>query len=220
MSKTSKPNNATVIDKATQRLTALKKYVTSAKTEIPIDGVAQKVSQVIAIYQNCLDTRAALSTKRAETKAAMGERTDAEASRRAADRALKAWVINTFGASSQQAIDFGFPPPKVPARTVETKANAVALGKATRVARHTMGPKKRLEIKGTLPVSTAPAAPANNTVQAAAPASTVVPPVTAAAVVAQAPPPQAASAPVLATSGAPAPVTNGVPAPVANGASH
>jgi hypothetical protein len=143
MSKTSKPSNATVIDKATQRLTALKKYVTNAKTEIPINGVAQKASQVIAIYQSCLDTRAALATKRAETKAAMGERADAESSRRAADRALKAWVINTFGASSQQAIDFGFPPPKVPARTVGSKANAVALGKATREARHTMGPKEK-----------------------------------------------------------------------------
>jgi hypothetical protein len=216
MSKDSKPSNASVVDKCTQRLTALKNYVTNGKTEISIDGVAHKATEVTAIYQTCLDTRAALATKRSEAKVALNNRAAAEVSRRAADRALKAWVVHKFGANSQQALDFGFPPPKVPTRTADEKANAVALGKATREARHTVGPKEKLKTKGALPVPTAPAAPVTNPVPAAPPASTTASPVTV--VFSQAPPPQGAGAAAPPTS-APAPV-NGVSAAVTNGASH
>ena len=152
-------SNAAVVDKCTQRLTALKQYV-QAKAEIPIDGETKKLADVIAVYQTCLDTRASLQTKHAEIKAGLVERANAEASRRAADRALKPWVINTFGANSQAAHDFGFPPPKVPVRTAKSKVAAVLQAEATRKARHTMGSVQKQNIKGAIVVSTAPAAPA------------------------------------------------------------
>jgi hypothetical protein len=199
-----KVSNVVVVDTCTKRVTALKAHV-SNKAEIPIAGKAYKAAAVVGIYQTSLDIRAALSTKRADVKATIVESVNAEVLRRAADRALKGWVVNTYGADSQQAHDFGFPPPKAPARTVENKAEAKLLAEATRKARHTMGKKQKLQVKGTLPVPTVPAAPAPQTVQAAAPA-----------VVSTPAPVAAAPAPVAP---APAPATNGV-APVQNGAPH
>ncbi len=145
-----KTNNATVVDKCTQRLTALKAYVAPTAT-IFIDGVSHTAADVEGIYQTCLDSRAALATARAEVKPLMAKRATAEAARRAADRNLKPYVIAQFGPDSKQAIDFGFPPRKKTARTVEQKAQAVDLALATRKARHTMGSKQKAEIKGTLP---------------------------------------------------------------------
>jgi hypothetical protein len=89
--------------------------------------------------------------------------------RRAADRALKPWVVNEFGAESQQAHDFGFPPAKAPTRSVENKAEAKALAEATRKARHTMGSRQKEKVRGTIGVPTEPAAPAINPVQPTAP---------------------------------------------------
>ena len=164
-------NNATVVDACTKRLNALKSYV-DGKAQIAINGTVHKPAAVVAIYQGCLDARAALATKRAETKAALAAQESAEEARLEADQGLKAWVENQFGVGSPQALDFGFSPPKVATRTVETKAKAVALAKATRAARHTMGKKAKLTIKGTIPAPTAPAAPATNTPAGASPAST------------------------------------------------
>jgi len=202
-------DNATVVDVCTKRLNALKSYV-DGKAQINVGGKKQKASQVVAIYQSCLDSRAALATKRAEVKAAMATRTSAEQARRSADRAVKAWVVNEFGEGSQQAIDFGFPPPKKATRTVESKVNAVALAKATRAARHTMGKKQKSLIKGTMVAPTAPAVPANMPA-GASPASQPAMPATAVA----APQPQmqvvtSASAPAAPAS-AIQPVTPATP---------
>ena len=164
-----KPNSAEQIDTCAARLKALNAYVksSSAKT-ISVNGTTYKASDVIAMYQACLDARATLDTQRAQVKATQKVRAAAETQRRAADRALKPWVINQFGADSQEATDFGFPPAKKATRSVENKTNAVALSKATRAARHTMGKVQKEKIKGTIVVPAAPAEPAV-TVQAATP---------------------------------------------------
>jgi hypothetical protein len=209
MSNKNSQNNAAVVDSCSQRLKALSAYVNST-AQIAVNGKKLKASQVATVYQSCLDSRAALATKRAETKAAMATRTSAEQARVNADRAVKAWVVNEFGAGSQQAIDFGFPPPKKATRTVESKVNAVALAKATRAARHTMGKKQKSLIKGTVSVPTAPEEPAINTPAGASPASE--PATTPAPAVASQPQPQ-----VQTVNGASAPVA-AAPA-TANGAS-
>src|ERR1700722_8530352 len=141
----SKVSKVVAVDLCTTRLAGLKAYVKSNKAEIAINGVSHKLPDVIAIYQGAIDSRAAVETKKAEIQEAMATRADAEAQRRAADRALKPWVINQFGATSQQAIDFGFPPNKTPVRTVESKKQAVELALATREARGTMGKKEKLK---------------------------------------------------------------------------
>jgi len=208
-----KINNSIVVDKCTQRLQAMKRYVKNMKSEIPINGVSHKASDVIGIYQTCLDTRGAVITKRAETKAAINERGEAEGARREADRALKAWVIAQFGVSSQEALDFGFPPPKVASRSVQNKTDAVALAKATRAARHTMGSRQKRGVVGSLAAPTAPAAPATVTVPLATPSISTP---NQAPVVQTTTAPQASPTAPVATVTVTAPA---VTAPVANGAS-
>jgi hypothetical protein len=155
------PNTTEQTDMCTTRLKALSSYVDASSSEtIAVNGKAYTPSQIVAMYQECLDTRAKLDTQRAQVRATQRARDVAEVQRRAVDRALKPWVINKFGDESQQAIDFGFPPAKKPTRTVKEKTNAVALSKATREARHTMGKRQKEAIKGTIPASTEPAAPA------------------------------------------------------------
>ena len=154
-------SNAHVVDNCSQRLNALHTHV-PAKAAVKINGTSMSLAAVIKVYQSSLDHRAAVSTKRNELKMSLKARAQAEATRRATDRALKAWVVTQFGADSKEALDFGFAPSKVTPKTAETKALAAQKGRATRKARHPLG-------KGTVP-STAPAVPAPHTVQVNAPA--------------------------------------------------
>jgi hypothetical protein len=200
-----KPNNAAVVDTCTKRLNALKEYAGNGKNKgtIGMNGEDRKVSDVIAIYQGCLDSRAALAKSRTQVKTALAAKTNAEQARVAADQALSAWVITKFGAGSQEALDFGFAPRKKASLTSTDKAKAAAQAKATREARHTMGKKQKKSIKGTVIAPTAPADPATNTPAGASPAGQP------AVVVVQATTPQTqtpngASAPAGAASVAPA----------------
>jgi len=106
-------NNATVVDVCTKRLNALKSYV-DGKAQIAVDGAKQKASQVVAVYQSCLDSRAALATKRAEVKAAMATRSSADQARQRADRAVKAWVVNESGKGASRRSTSGFRRPRRP----------------------------------------------------------------------------------------------------------
>jgi hypothetical protein len=145
-----KPSNATVVDKCTQRLNAFADYVDPNET-IYIEGMAHTAAQVVALFQSCLTDRAAVASAKAEVKARMAKRAAGEKARRAAERALKPWVVSRFGTGSKEALDFGFAPPKVTVRSPEDKARAVKQAAATREARHTMGPKAKLKIRGVLP---------------------------------------------------------------------
>src|ERR1700687_1457504 len=149
-SKTKQPNNATVIDTCTQRLFAMKTHV-HGNPSIAIEGTPGTATDLVAIYQRSLDARAALAAKRSEVLAALTERDDAEAARRQADRALKPWVVHQFGPTSTQAYDFGFPPARVGVMTPDQAALAVLKREATRKARHTMGRKQRLLVRGSIP---------------------------------------------------------------------
>src|ERR1700722_20276229 len=106
-------NNAAVVDSCTKRLNALSAYV-DAKAQIGIDGKKLKASQVVAIYQSCLDSRAALATKRAETKAAMATRSSAETARQSADRAVRrGWSTSSEKGASRRSTS-GSPRPGRP----------------------------------------------------------------------------------------------------------
>jgi hypothetical protein len=198
-----RPSNATVVDTCAKRINALEEQVGNSKGTIAMNGEDLKVSDVIAIYQGCLDTRTELAKSRAQVKSNLAAKTKAEQARVAADRALSAWVTTKFGAESQEALNFGFAPRRVATRTVETMAKAAAQAKATRNARHTMGKKQKKSIKGTVVAPTAPAAPATSVPPGASPAGE------SATVIAQATTPQqqmqnGASAPAAAASVTPA----------------
>jgi hypothetical protein len=62
--------------------------------------------------------------------------------------AVRHYAAVMFGTTSPEYQDFGFAPPKKPARTAMSKAKAALQNVATRVARHTMGSKQRAKIRG------------------------------------------------------------------------
>jgi hypothetical protein len=162
-------NNAKIVATCGQRLAALKKHV-KTKTAMKVGGDSMKPADIIAAYQAAIDSRAALIPQRASYKAALVARNNAEVTRQAIDKKLKAWVVNEFGADSQEAEEFGFLPTKVTEKSAETKALAVQKGRATREARGTKGKRQKEKIKGTIPDPTAPADPAT-TAPAASPAA-------------------------------------------------
>jgi hypothetical protein len=174
---TTKINNSTIVTNNTKRISAMKKYVTS-KTEIPIGGAVLKPAQIIAVFQNSLDKRAAVTATQAEYRSAVAERVEAESTLQATDDSLKQWVLNRFGANSAEAIEFGYSARRTPAVSAAVRATAVQLNKATRLARGTIRKQDKLKIKGTLVAPTAPAAPANDAAPAAN-APGVVPPINA-----------------------------------------
>jgi hypothetical protein len=158
----SKISNANVITNNGKRISSLKKYVTNSKTEIPIGGERFKPADLIAVFQESLDTRAAVTATQGAYKKALVAKEDAEGKRAEIDDALKVWVLAWFGADSVEAHEFGYAARKKAVMTADERAAAVAANLATRVARGTKGPKQRLKIKGAPVASTAPAAPASN----------------------------------------------------------
>lgn len=81
-------------------------------------------------------------------------------------RDYTAWVKVTYRSAPSMLADFGVAPPKVRTPlTAEQQAAAVAKGKATRSARHTMGSVQKKKVKGTV----APTAPVTQSSTATAP---------------------------------------------------
>ena len=79
---------------------------------------------------------------------------------------LKQGLLVAFAGQLDTLADFGLTERAVHVATPEEKTAAAAKAKATRVARHTMGPKQKAAIKGTVTAPAAarpatPAAPAN-----------------------------------------------------------
>jgi hypothetical protein len=74
---------------------------------------------------------------------------------------LRGFLESRFGKGSPELAKYGFgSSPKTP--TVEEKASALEKSKATREARHTMGPRQKKAVKGTPPNGSAtPAKPAS-----------------------------------------------------------
>ena len=89
-------HNASVAS-ASRRLAAMKKYVTGRKVTIPLAGKLLTPAQVAAIFQDILDTQAAVARQLAAYKGAITARDAAETRRLAADAAMKSWILQLFG---------------------------------------------------------------------------------------------------------------------------
>jgi hypothetical protein len=141
--------NSGIVTACTQRVSAIKKHL-GAKDVLYVGRKEMKAADLAQVFQEALDTRATAVTKRGEYKTALEERATAEATRVAADVALEPYIVQRFGVNSPEAHDFGYGPKVVAEKSAVTKAKAVLLGQATRVARGTTSRKQKLRIKGTL----------------------------------------------------------------------
>jgi hypothetical protein len=161
MSNHSNPSTqSTVTKKCNTRLTALKALPST--TQIVIGGKSYTLQQAMAVYQTTLDLRTALANVRTDEKQALDESRAADQAYRAFDMGLGDWARSTYPAGSKERENLGGNRKAKAPATAEQKAEAARKAKATREARGTKGPKAKLEIKGTIPVSSAQAAPATN----------------------------------------------------------
>ena len=155
------------------------------EAQFVVDGVTMTGAQYVAQAQQMLDMM--VTTDQAHARlhdASVAE--DAMRERlRKGGTGLKGYVIGVFGDPSTQLTDLGLTNKPRPAMTVEARASAAEKGRATRVARHTMGRRERAAIHGVVaapapsasaPAPSAPAAPAAPSAPSDASAAMTTPP--------------------------------------------
>jgi hypothetical protein len=138
---------------------------------IVVNGATLNGKQIVVVLQSELDAIAKVQALGAQYHAAVAELKAIRPQARKVRSTLKAMVSSTLGETSAPFIQLGYQPHKSGVTPVVQKATAVAKRAATRLARHTMGPKQKSAIKGgavTVTIEPTPAAPA---AAAAAPAA-------------------------------------------------
>jgi hypothetical protein len=126
---------------------------------LPLGGRVFTPTSLIAFFQSRIDAANAISSAKAQWLDNVQKYGVLDESGNVVARGLRQYVMNAFGVASPLLADFGFAPPKQTLQTLEQKAVAIARRAATRLARHTLGKKAKLAIKG----AAEPAAPATST---------------------------------------------------------
>ncbi len=127
---------------------ALHKHYT--KKALVLNGASWKVEELSKLFAEHIAQMKETDAARARWLQAAALQRKSQADVELVVVAIKGLVGSTFGEASSTFADFGFTPRRKRTRSVESKAVAVAKLRATRVARHTMGPRARLAIHGVL----------------------------------------------------------------------
>jgi hypothetical protein len=150
-------NRTTLRDRCRQAMAGVDKHL-AGEPSIPLGGSTETPTVVKQSLQNMVTAADA-------TQVARGEWIDAsQAEKGLRDEtivtlsALKSFVLLKFGDKDTATLaDFGFTARKQAQTSVDTKATAVEKSLATRAARHTMGPRQKAKVKGTVAPAAAPA---------------------------------------------------------------
>jgi hypothetical protein len=127
---------------------------------IMIFGAVQSTQTITGTLQTRIDAaEKALSTK-ATWKTALDSERSVRVSTAAFVAAIRQGVLLAFAGQTDVLADFGLTARAKHVATPEELVARTAKAKATRVARHTLGPKQKAAIKGTVtPTAPAPGAP-------------------------------------------------------------
>jgi hypothetical protein len=147
-----KKNKSITIDRNRKAIAGIKKHYANAPS-IVLDGVSYKPAEVEKILQDPIDHADATSAAKVAFHEAVAAERAVNVKADAVFLALKTRVFGDFKSSAETVGEFGLALPQRRKLTPEEKARAAAKNKATREARHTMGPRKRQEIKGHVPES-------------------------------------------------------------------
>jgi hypothetical protein len=160
-------NNRTNHQIADQKLLDGIQKNTPAMGALFIKGVSYKPADLALPLQARIDSaNRVLAAKAAWSEAVQADR-DEQAKSKTFVSDLRQALKVAFGGSIEALATFGLTPRKTPVLTPEQRTAAAEKAKATRAARHTMGPKQKAQIKGTVAPAATPATPA----PAAAPAT-------------------------------------------------
>jgi hypothetical protein len=152
-----KPTKTSLQQRARDLIAGTQKHL--ANETLAFDGATYTAAALVQLLQKLVDAIAAADAARARWKDALKELKDARATIVPVLGAFHSFVVNRFGNAPSTLEDFGIAPRKVRTPlTAEQKAAAVAKRKATREARHTVGPKQRAKIHA--PAATTPTPPA------------------------------------------------------------
>ena len=123
-------------------------------------GATYTPASLIQSFQNLDDATARMDAARAAWEDTVTAQRAVKATVDPLIKGYRGYLTTLYGNVSATLVDFGMSPRKerAPLTTAQQTA-AVAKQKATRAARHTMGPKQKAGIKGTVPTpETTPAA--------------------------------------------------------------
>ena len=177
-------NRTTQQDRDRKSIAAIQKYLMQLASML-VAGVAYTPAQFIALLQKDIDLADAASNAREDLRVAAGAARQQRATMTPILVGFRAFLENMFTDPSTIA-EFGFSPRKRSKPTAETAADAVKKRAATRAARHTMGPKQKQDIKGTVPAAPATPAPVSPPITPAQPVPVAASPAAAAPAPAQA----------------------------------
>jgi len=167
MSTTGKVTKVTLAQHVRDFIAGTQKH--SPNGQLTLGGETFTAQTLIQTLQSLGDALSTVDTAKASWKDALKNLADVKAKVRPILGAYHSWVVATYGNAPAMLADFGIAPPK--ARTplsADQQVAAVAKREATRAARHTLGPKQKKNIKGTVPAT----APQNSAPPATAPATT------------------------------------------------
>ncbi len=128
-------------------------------TSFMIGGTSHTLDDILIVLQARIAAANLTHSTRATWQSAVKADRDERAKTKTFVSGLRQTLKVAFDGSIDALSDFGLSARKLHVPTPEQKAKANAKAKATREARHTMGPKQKLAIKGAAPQAT-PAAPA------------------------------------------------------------
>ncbi len=155
---------------ADQAMIAGVKQFLSQIATLPVGATNMTPANIVKTLQERITAAQAALTADAAFTAAVKADKDEQASTKAFLSALRRIVVGMFQEAPDTLAVFGVKAPKARTTTVAKKAAAAAKNKATRAARGTVGKKKKLAIKGTVPAGNG-AAPAPATPAPATPAT-------------------------------------------------
>ncbi len=146
------------------------KHAATIPASLLIAGTLVPTTTILSTLQARIAARAATVPAKANYQAVVKADQSERASTRALVSGARQAILLMFAGQIATLADFALKPRKVPAPlTPEQQAAKVAKAKATRAARHTMGPVQKAQITGATPQG--PTAP----VTAPAPAPAVAP---------------------------------------------
>ncbi len=130
----------------------------SPNGSLTFGGASYTTAALVQEFQSLDDATTGMDAARVKWQDAVKAQRAVKAKVSPIVKAYRSYLVSLYGNSSETLADFGMTPPKAPSpRTTEQKATTAKLNKATRVARHTAGPRQKAGIKGTTS-ATAPAA--------------------------------------------------------------
>jgi hypothetical protein len=129
-------------------------------TSVALPGKTYTQADITGVFTDALNAYKAVDASRADLASKLQDQQTKIQAALELESVLKAYFIGVYGKTSTVLLDFGWSIAKAAAKSVATKALAVAKSLATRKARGTLGAKQKASIHGTVPVAATPAAPA------------------------------------------------------------